>query len=54
MKNIFFSEASLVLFSYKTSVTDKTLDRGAQEAMKGNWVISSVIMGSEVLKWVFN
>jgi hypothetical protein len=53
MKKIFFLAAlSLVLFSCKTSsITDKSLDRGAQVAMKGNWVISSVYYpGSEVIK----
>ncbi|MDG2433246.1 lipocalin family protein [Flavobacterium sp.] len=53
MKKIFFLAAlSLVLFSCKTSsVTDKKLDKGAQVAMKGNWVISSVYYpGSEVIK----
>jgi hypothetical protein len=53
MKKILFLAAmSLVLFSCKTSsVTDKKLDKGAQVAMKGNWVISSVYYpGSEVIK----
>lgn len=53
MKKILFLAAlSLVLFSCKTSsVTDKKLDKGAQVAMKGNWVVSSVnYPGSEVIK----
>ena len=53
MKKIFFLAAlSLVIFSCKsTSATDTKLDKGAQVAMKGNWVISSVTYpGSEVIK----
>jgi len=43
---------ALVLFSCKsTSATDTKLDKGAQVAMKGNWVISSVTYpGSEYIK----
>lgn len=43
---------SFLLFSCKTSsVTDKKLDRSAQVAIKGNWVISSVSYpGSEYIK----
>jgi hypothetical protein len=42
----------LVIFSCKsTSATDTKLNKGAQVAMKGNWVISSVTYpGSEVIK----
>ena len=53
MKKIFFLAAlSLVIFSCKsTSATDTKLNKGAQVAMKGNWVISSVTYpGSEVIK----
>ena len=53
MKKIFFLAAlSLVIFSCKsTSDTDTKLNKGAQVAMKGNWVISSVTYpGSEVIK----
>ncbi|MBX9887383.1 MAG: lipocalin family protein [Flavobacteriaceae bacterium] len=53
MKKILFLAAlSLVIFSCKsTSATDTKLDKGAQVAMKGNWVISSVTYpGSEVIK----
>jgi len=53
MKKILFLTAiALVLFSCKsTSATDTKLDKGAQVAMKGNWVISSVIYpGSEYIK----
>jgi hypothetical protein len=41
-----------VLFSCKsTSITNSKLDKGAQVAMKGNWVISSVSYpGSEYIK----
>ena len=41
-----------LLFACKTSsVTDKKLDRSAQVAIKGNWVISSVSYpGSEYIK----
>lgn len=53
MKKILFLTAmALVLFSCKsTSATDTKLDKGAQVAMKGNWVISSVTYpGSEYIK----
>ncbi len=53
MKKIFFLTAmSLMLFACKSSsVTDKKLDRSAQVAIKGNWVISSVYYpGSEYIK----
>lgn len=53
MKKILFLTAiALVLFSCKsTSVTDTKLDKGAQVAMKGNWVITSVTYpGSEYIK----
>lgn len=43
---------AVLLFACKTSsVTDKKLDKSAQVAMKGNWVISSVYYpGSEYIK----
>ena len=43
---------AVLLFACKTSsVTDKKLDKSAQVAMKGNWVISSVnYPGSEYIK----
>jgi hypothetical protein len=53
MKRILFLTAiALVLFSCKsTSITNSKLDKGAQVAMKGNWVISSVSYpGSEYIK----
>ncbi|CAM3060098.1 lipocalin family protein [Flavobacterium frigoris] len=53
MKKILFLTAiALVLFSCKsTSATDTKLDKGAQVAMKGNWVITSVTYpGSEYIK----
>jgi hypothetical protein len=53
MKKILFLTAiALVLFSCKsTSITNSKLDKGAQVAMKGNWVISSVfILGLNILK----
>jgi hypothetical protein len=51
-KILFLAVLSLVMFSCKTSsVTNKKLDKGAQVAMKGNWVINSVSYpGSEVIK----
>jgi hypothetical protein len=53
MKKLFFLTAlSLVLFSCKTSsVTAKKLDKSAQVAIKGNWVLTSVSYpGSEYIK----
>ncbi|WP_016991310.1 lipocalin family protein [Flavobacterium sp. ACAM 123] len=53
MKKILFLTAlALVLFSCKSnSITNSKLDKGAQVAMKGNWVISSVSYpGSEYIK----
>ena len=53
MKKIFFLTAlALVLFSCKTSsVTEKKLDKSAQVAVKGNWVLTSVTYpGSEYIK----
>lgn len=53
MKKLFFVTAlSLVLFSCKTSsVTAKKLDKSAQVAIKGNWVLTSVSYpGSEYIK----
>lgn len=53
MKKILFLTAlALVLFSCKTSsVTEKKLDKSAQVAVKGNWVLSSVTYpGSEYIK----
>jgi hypothetical protein len=53
MKKYYFLTAiALVLFSCKsTSITNSKLDKGAQVAMKGNWVISSVSYpGSEYIK----
>ncbi|MFB0911224.1 MAG: lipocalin family protein [Flavobacterium sp.] len=49
---LFLSAIALVLFSCKsTSITNSKLDKGAQVAMKGNWVISSVSYpGSEYIK----
>lgn len=51
-KIILLAAMSFLLFSCKTSsVTDKKLDRSAQVAIKGNWVISSVSYpGSEYIK----
>lgn len=51
-KNITLIVVALLLFACKTSsVTDKKLDRGAQVAIKGDWVISSVSYpGSEYIK----
>jgi hypothetical protein len=50
-KIILLAAMSILLFSCKTSsVTDKKLDRSAQVAIKGNWVISSVSYpGSEYI-----
>lgn len=50
-KIILLAAMSFLLFSCKTSsVTDKKLDRSAQVAIKGNWVISSVSYpGSEYI-----
>jgi hypothetical protein len=43
MKKYYLTAIALVLFSCKsTSITNSKLDKGAQVAMKGNWVISSV------------
>jgi hypothetical protein len=53
MKKIFFLTAlALMLFSCKTtSVTGKKLDKSAQVAVKGNWVLTSVTYpGSEYIK----
>ncbi|MFQ3350650.1 MAG: hypothetical protein ACI9Q9_000709 [Flavobacterium sp.] len=53
MKKILFLTAiALVLVSCKsTSITNSKLDKGAQVAMKGNWVISSVSYpGSEYIR----
>lgn len=53
MKKIFFLTAlSLVLLSCKTSsITDKKLDKSAQVAVKGNWILASVTYpGSEYIK----
>jgi hypothetical protein len=53
MKKIFFLTAlALMMFSCKTSsVTGKKLDKTAQVAVKGNWVLSSVSYpGSEYIK----
>jgi hypothetical protein len=53
MKKIFFLTAlALMLFSCKTtSVTAKKLDKSAQVAVKGNWVLTSVTYpGSEYIK----
>lgn len=53
MKKIFFLTAlALMLFSCKTSsITDKKLDKSAQVAVKGNWVLTSVTYpGSEYIK----
>jgi hypothetical protein len=53
MKKIFFLTAlALIMFSCKTSsVTGKKLDKSAQVAVKGNWVLSSVSYpGSEYIK----
>jgi hypothetical protein len=52
MKKIFFNSNSLsVIFVQSTSITNSKLDKGAQVAMKGNWVISSVSYpGSEYIK----
>jgi hypothetical protein len=51
-KIIFLTAIALVLFSCKSaSVTNTKLDRAAQVAMKGNWMISSVTYpGSEYIK----
>lgn len=53
MKKIFFLTAlALVLFSCKTSsVTGKKLDKSAQVAIKGDWVLTSVTYpGSQYIK----
>ncbi|SDW74961.1 lipocalin family protein [Flavobacterium degerlachei] len=53
MKKIFFLTAlALMLFSCKTSsVTGKKLDKSAQVAVKGNWVLTSVTYpGSQYIK----
>lgn len=53
MKKIFFLTAlALMLFSCKTSsVAGKKLDKSAQVAAKGNWVLTSVTYpGSEYIK----
>lgn len=53
MKKIFFLTAlALVLFSCKSSsVTGKKLDKSAQVAIKGDWVLTSVTYpGSEYIK----
>jgi hypothetical protein len=52
MKKILFLTAiALVLFSCKsTSITNSKLDKGAQVAMKGNWVSSVSYPGSEYIK----
>ncbi len=53
MKKIFFLTAlALVLFSCKSSsVTGRKLDKSAQVAVKGNWVLTSVTYpGSEYIK----
>lgn len=51
-KTITLMIVAVLLFACKTSsVTDKKLDRSAQVAIKGNWVISSVYYpGSEYIK----
>jgi hypothetical protein len=51
-KIIFLTAIALVLFSCKsTSITNAKFDKGAQVAMKGNWVISSVSYpGAEYIK----
>lgn len=51
-KTITLMILAVLLFACKsTSVTDTKLDRSAQVAMKGNWVISSVSYpGSEYIK----
>jgi hypothetical protein len=51
-KNILLTALVLVLFSCKTnSITNSKLDRGAQVALKGSWVVSSVAYpGSEYIK----
>jgi hypothetical protein len=50
MKKYYFNSLSVV-FICPTSITNSKLDKGAQVAMKGNWVISSVfILGLNILK----
>jgi hypothetical protein len=51
MKILFLTAIALVLFSCKsTSITNSKLDKGAQVAMKGNWVSSVLYPGSEYIK----
>lgn len=51
-KIIFLTAIALVLFSCKTaSITNAKIDRSAQVALKGSWVINSVTYpGSEYIK----
>ncbi|UQD56202.1 lipocalin family protein [Flavobacterium sp. K5-23] len=51
-KIILIMAMSVLLFSCKTSsITDKKLDKKAQVAVKGNWVLTSVTYpGSEYIK----
>ncbi|TDD97402.1 lipocalin family protein [Flavobacterium cellulosilyticum] len=51
-KTITLMIVAILLFACKTSsITDKKLDRKAQVAIKGNWVINSVYYpGSEYIK----
>jgi hypothetical protein len=40
MKKIIFNSNSLsVIFVHETSITNSKLDKGAQVAMKGNWLL---------------